>query len=100
MTHAEPTPRAKSQLPRKSYRKRPQPPHLRRAWSTVLLLLTAVPISAAEPSFRTLDFSPTAVSADGSVVVGARNAQAVRWTASSGTVPLGTLPGQATSHAF
>ena len=58
--------------------------------------------SAAQPSLRTLDFVPTAVSANGEVVVGTRrhDAQAVRWTAAGGTAGLGYLePDHSSSEA-
>jgi uncharacterized membrane protein len=48
--------------------------------------------SAGEPSLRALDFFPAAVSADGTVVVGNRQGEAIRWTAAGGAVGLGTHP--------
>lgn len=53
--------------------------------------LTAVrgTAQAAEPSLRALDFAPTAVSADGSIVVGNRGDEAIRWAAAGGAVGLG-----------
>lgn len=45
---------------------------------------------AAEPSLRPLDFSPTAMSADGGTVIGSLSSGPVRWTAETGVIPLGT----------
>lgn len=55
---------------------------------------------ARPPSLQEVDFYPTAVSADGAVVVGRDAAGGVRWTAAGGTLPLGALPGGAWSEAF
>jgi uncharacterized membrane protein len=79
---------------------------MKRAYSLCVLpaLLALVPLSggisstAAEPSLRALDFQPLATSADGTVIVGDRAGEAVRWTASGGTVPLG-FPAYQTSAA-
>jgi probable HAF family extracellular repeat protein len=71
---------------------------LARAVALAGLLVSAAAAQAA--SIRRLDFVPWAVSYDGSVVVGATaDGQAVRWTASGGSVGLGYLPGHDTSVA-
>ena len=66
-----------------------------RRLAVVLLTLAmsgVVAPAAAAPSFTPLNFSPTATSADGRVVVGTENLQglrAVRWTADGGAVTIG-----------
>ena len=60
--------------------------------------LAVTPVRAA-PAFQRLDFGPSDVSADGSVVVGEQTGEAVRWTASGGTVGLGRLTGSFLSYA-
>ena len=52
-------------------------------------------VRAAQPSLRAIDFFPTAVSADGTVIVGYRDTaagvRAVRWTAAGETAEIGIL---------
>ena len=50
--------------------------------------------TAPAASLQLLDFTPHAVSADGSVVVGGGERGAVRWTAAGGTVSLGQIAGR------
>ena len=64
------------------------------AIAAALVVSCGVVASAAEPSFRLLDFSPTAVSADGTVVVGAGSGGAVLWRSDGNIVRLGVLPDQ------
>ena len=71
----------------------------RQATPALVFFVVGMPVrfSWAVPTFYPLPMSPSAVSADGSVVVGTGGTssykQAFRWTADQGTVDLGVVPG-------
>ena len=89
------TRRRRRQGPERDSQGRVPAPYTSVAIFTAAALVTLAPsrTSAAGGSFQRLDFSPTGVSADGSVVVGSRatgseQERAVRWTRAGGTQPL------------
>src|SRR5262249_40498789 len=70
------------------------------ALASAVAFATATSTTAREQCFfQGLGFSANGVSANGTVVVGQASAQAVRWTAASGMVGLGFLPGALFSDA-
>jgi len=70
-------------------------------WSLLAFLMAPAGDLAAEPSFRTLDFFPTAISADGNVVVGGSDDDgAIRWTIGGERRSIGALPGDDRSWAW
>ena len=66
------------------------------SWGAATLVWTILCAArtGSPASLQLLDFTPSAVSADGSVVVGGGAGGAVRWTAAGGATGLGQLPGR------
>jgi probable HAF family extracellular repeat protein len=69
--------------------------------ASMVFLAALASTLAAEPWLGILDFYPTAISADGNVIVGGSDEDgAIRWTASDGSRSIGALSGDDRSWAW